>query len=300
MNRKIFASLLILFIAGCSAGLPQPEGNRIDIVSHNAAYCREDFRSCAIDIINNIIENTEKSKLENIPFHEKSKLTQNTSELKIGGGFFKEAVRFNAKRFYIDVQEKEAVLYSLLLTKNNKYVHFTGRFKFIETQPDYYLISELEVISALSSSKESCYSDDEPFKRVDPTIQLNRKELISIVNKYFDGIENTSSEGIPFHENVIRTENCITMSYGRLMQKLQMNTLFASIPRVRERHLIADPEKGVVIGNIVFDHAIGPLELMSTPMSERFQFDGDKIRYIEAVFPTDTYGKPSGWERRCR
>ena len=243
------------------------------------------------------IEQIEHAELYDIPLSKEYRFTQNTQELHLGDGFFRESKKFFYPRYYIDTESKEAALYSLLLLKNNNYVHFTARFKFAELAPRNYSIRELEIISALAHSSKSCYSDLDFLVQKEQNNQLNREQLISLANEYFNGIENTSSGDIPFHPEVTRTENCFTMAYGRYMQQLQMNTLFSTIPVVRERHLIADPEQGVVIGNIIFDHALGPLNIMSTPMWERFQLQEGQIRYIEAVFPTTPYGISSGW---CR
>ena len=82
------------------------------------------------------------------------------------------------------------------------------------------------------------------------------------------------------------------------MQQLQMNTIFGTIKQVRERHVLADNEKGVIIANVIMDHKLGDMEIMSTPIAEFFILDGSKIQTIEAIFSIDTFGASSGWERK--
>lgn len=296
--RKLSYLLLIYLLSGCSSGLTPPNGIGLTLVTKSTFHCQEDYRYCAISTINKLLTQIEKREYTDIPLHKDCKLTQNTKYLNVGDGFFKEAVTFSKKRFYVDTYAKEAMLFSFLKTNNGANVTFTGRFKIIETTPGNYAISELEIISGLSIFKESMYPEEDPFDLLDINQQLSRNKLISLAHQYFDGIEKTSSNGIPFHNDVLRIENGYVFSFGRFMQEFQMNTLFGMITRVRERHIIADREKGVIMANVIMDHEIGDTKILSTPVTEFFKIDETKKLYIEAIFPTDTYGITSGWERK--
>lgn len=285
------------FLIGCSAGLLPPNDQEIPQFTRSDIRCQDEYRHCAIKTINDLLTKIENRQLSNLPVSPNCKLTQNTKSLKVGDGFFRQTAAFKKKRIYVDTTAQEAMLFSLLRAENGSKTNCAVRFKIIESMPENYTINELEIISGVSIIPDSLYPEDDPFALLEQNQTLNREQLISLGHKYFDSIEKNSHKGIPLHSNAMRIENGYVFAYGRFIQAFQMNSLYWLITGVRERHIFADEGKGIILANVIMDHGIGNLKILSTPIAEIITLEGSKIRYIEAIFPTDDFGITSGWNR---
>lgn len=298
MIRLLCYFLLPFLVLGCTSGLTPPDGLVLTHYTRRPYQCQKDYRHCAIETINLFLRKVERRDLRDLPLATNYKFTQNTRSLSVGDGFFKEAVKFAKKRFYVDTFAQEAMLFCFFEADDQTNANFTGRFKVIETAPGMYGINELEILSGFSLLSENSYPGEDPYKLLDISHRLPRHELISLANKYYDGIEGSSSGKVPSHDNVLRSENGLFYSIGRFFKGFQMKTLLPMVIGVRERHIIADQEKGVVMANVVLDFGVGTMRSSAVPIAEIFEIDRDDKRDIESLLPTGTFDTTSGWDRQ--
>jgi hypothetical protein len=149
-----------------------------------------------------------------------------------------------------------------------------------------------------------------------------RAEMVSLVNKYFDGIEQGDGDIVPFAPDCIRIENGIqtcpsssSSRLGALSCRAQLNTkIFTYIRTVSPRRFpIVDSERGLVLAIVRFNHpgnqqtvdvpGRGKMTMgkysewpNSTQIAELFKVQDRKIQEITAVIVTAAYQAPMGWE----
>jgi hypothetical protein len=150
----------------------------------------------------------------------------------------------------------------------------------------------------------------------------SRGEMVSIVNKYFDGIEQGNGDIVPFDKDCVRIENGVQTCPGSASSRLgalscgaQLSTkIFTYIQSVSPREFpIVDRERGLVLARVRFNHP-GSQQMVdvpgrgmmkmgafsewpnSTQIAELFKVQNGKIREITAVIVTGTYKAQTGWE----
>jgi len=147
----------------------------------------------------------------------------------------------------------------------------------------------------------------------------SRAEMVSIVGKYFDGIEQGNGDIVPFDKDCVRIENGIQTCPGSASSPLgalscgaQLSTkIFTYIQSVSPRRFpIVDEERGLVFVSTFFDHdatlrsytlADGRTvqQTRTAPwtweIAELFKIQDGKIMRIEALVNTAPYGMKSGW-----
>jgi len=150
----------------------------------------------------------------------------------------------------------------------------------------------------------------------------SREELVAIVNKYFDGIEQGNGDIVPFDKNCVRIENGVqtcpssaSSRLGALSCGEQLSTkIFTYIQSVSPRQFpLVDRERGLVLARVRFNHpgsqqtvevpgrgmmSMGAFSQWpnSTQIAELFKVQNRKIREVTAVIVTGTYKAPTGWE----
>ena len=153
-----------------------------------------------------------------------------------------------------------------------------------------------------------------------------RAELVRIADSYFEGLAHATETLTPFDPHCQRIENGVITASNPdpkprlLVWKLDCHAQFAThfsqfITNIRERRFpIVDEERGLVYGEVFFDHAgrmktqtladgtISPVPPdMQVPFTfeigELFKISDGKIMRIEAVVIPAPYGMRSGWSR---
>jgi len=152
----------------------------------------------------------------------------------------------------------------------------------------------------------------------------SRKELISIANSYFEGLEKHIGDITPFSPDCTRLENgTITANNPKPTifpfhkqtcgEQFKIPGFSAIITKVRERRFpIVDEERGLAFAIAFFDHAglpevklpDGTIRKIEGPpfnapfcfmIGELFKIKNKKITRIEAIVIEVPYGMPSGW-----
>lgn len=170
------------------------------------------------------------------------------------------------------------------------------------------------------------------LEAIPPAERQPRRAMIVIANSYFNGIEQSSGNIVPFDKDCVRIENGIqttnvtsparaslpgagTFNLLALGCRDQFNTkIFSYIRSVRPRRFpMVDAERGLVLAIVRFNHPgnVQSIEAPghgkvsmgryaqwpnSTQIMELFKVRDRKIREITAAIVTAPYKAPMGWE----
>ncbi len=166
------------------------------------------------------------------------------------------------------------------------------------------------------------------FEEVPEAERESKQDLIAQTDLYFDGIENSNGNIVPFAPDVIRVENgtqtCpssfgAAAKNGPLSCSKQLDThLFEYItPISPRRYTVVDRAHGVVMGIFMFNTP-GTIEYVNVPgvgkvresraalrpfseeVAEIFKIRDGKIQTIIAVMTGLPFGDTSGWSESLR
>jgi hypothetical protein len=191
-------------------------------------------------------------------------------------------------------------------------------------------ISEIEALVLRGGSFNNPDGlEDHPIflEPLPPGDRPSRKELISIADSYFEGLEKKTGDITPFDPGCTRLENgTITANNPKPTifpfhkqtcgEQFKIPGFSAIITKVRERRFpIVDEERGLVLAIAFFDHAGLPevklpdgtiRKIVDPPFNapycfmigELFKIKNKQITRIDAIVIEVPYGMPSGWSKR--
>ena len=173
------------------------------------------------------------------------------------------------------------------------------------------------------------------FRETPRADRASRSELVRVANMYFSGMQLNDGKGeYPFADDCHRIENGndSTNSAGRGGQprpdpktataysgmwtcREQFESgLLHFVSRIRDRrYVVVDEERGLVVGNVFFDHEAsqasrnyrtpdgrpitnsGPARTWTWMISELFKVEDGLLHEIEAILVEVPYGMNSGW-----
>jgi hypothetical protein len=204
----------------------------------------------------------------------------------------------------------------------------SGTLMALRLKVEKHKITEIETLVARKPTTSILNTDNlkEPRPIFLETVPLgdqpSRAEMLSIVNKYFDGIEQGNGDIVPFDPDCVRIENGIQTCPGSASSPLgalscgaQLSTkIFSYIQSVSPRRFpIVDRERGLVMAIVRFNHPAtqqtvevpgrGKMTMgrystwpNSTQIAELFKIKDRRIKEITAVIVTAAYKAPMGWE----
>jgi hypothetical protein len=251
------------------------------------------------------------------------KFTEGGVALKLGDGLWATATGLGSYRLDFAEPDAGAVGAFAVVQENGTPAILALRLKVVKRQ-----ITEIETLVARKQTTSFLNTDHltEPpaifLQAVPASDRPSREEMVSIVNKYFDGIEQGNGDIVPFDKDCVRIENGIqtcpssaSSPLGALSCGAQLSTkIFTYIQSVSPRRFpIVDSERGLVLAIVRFNHpgsqqtvevpGHGKMTMgrysqwpNSTDIAELFKVQDRKIREITAVIVTATYKAPSGWE----
>jgi hypothetical protein len=258
-----------------------------------------------------------------LPSAKNLKFTEDGVRLELGDGLWATASSIGNYKLYFDEPEAgEAGVYTVV-QENGAGVFLYVRLKVVDRK-----ITEIESLVARKQTTSILNTDNLTQVRpifletIPATDQPSRAEMVSIVGKYFDGIEQGNGDIVPFDKDCVRIENGIqtcpgspTSPLGALSCGAQLSTkIFTYIQSVSPRRFpIVDRERGLVLAAVRFNHPAtqetvdvpgrGKMTMgkysqwpNSTQIAELFKIEDHKIKEITAVIVAQPYKMPTGWE----
>lgn len=288
--------------------------NASDIKSYNN-------REKMIEIMELYLAKLVKNEPKGLPISKTVKITENGYPIHLGEGLFQTAKKILFTQYMVDPSTGQVAVFSVV----QEDVMPTNTM--IRLKLKWGKIIEIETIIARDGEASIAAPNDlmTPKPIYDELLseanRLSRDEMIAVADSYFDGIEQNTSEIVPFHPDCNRTENGArtTNVPPRFTMgcKEQFDAkVFTYITHVRNRRfLIVDEERGLVWGIFVFDipgkrehfeHFPIPFEELpksvykprSIFVSELFKIVNGQIIEIEAVMVNTPFGATSGWRER--
>jgi hypothetical protein len=258
-----------------------------------------------------------------LPVAKTVKFTEDGVPLELGDGLWATAGAVRTYKLYFAEPEAGAVGAYTVVEENGTPAILALRLKVVNRQ-----IAEIETLVARKPTTSFLNTDNliEPrpafLETIPATERPSRNEMISMVGKYFDGIEQGRGDIVPFDPDCIRIENGIqtcpssaSSPLGALSCAAQLSTkIFTYIQSVRPRRFpVVDTERGLVLAIVRFNHPAtqqtvdvpghGPMRMgrysewpNSTAIAELFKIKNRRIQEITAVIVTETYKASTGWE----
>jgi hypothetical protein len=271
-----------------------------------------------IAVMDRYLDLLEKNDPAGLPVADNIKITENGYAIPLGNGLFQTAEEITYKQYMADPSTGQVMVFGVV-KESVLLANFMVRLKIVKDK-----IAEIETIVARKD--EASFASPEDMKEPRPVYagvlseseRSPRDVLIKIANSYFDGIEKNTGEIVPFHKDCNRfengtqtTNNPSTIATG--CKEQFDNKVYSYITAVRDRRfLMADEEKGLVFGIVVFDmpgkrenfeYFPTPFDELPTRfykprsllLAEMFKVIDGQILSIEAVMVNAPFGATSGW-----
>jgi len=311
-NRWVLLGLVALFAMGCLATVP--------LARSAEGGCD---RTCLDRFVDAYLAAMVAHDPSRLPVASEVKFTEDGVRLELGDGLWATAEGIGTYKLHFAEPETGAVGAYTVVQENGtpailalRLLVANGRITEIET-----LVARKQTTALLNT--DSLTEPRPVFLETVPAAERSsREEMVSIVGKYFDGIEQGRGDIVPFDPDCVRIENGIqtcpssaSSPLGALSCSEQLSTkIFTYIQSVRPRRFpIVDVERGLVLALVRFNHPAtqqtvdvaghGKMTMgrysqwpNSTGIAELFKIKNRKIKEITAVIVTQTYKAPTGWE----
>ena len=258
-----------------------------------------------------------------LPLAKKFKFTEDGVQLKLDDALWATATGLGSYKLSFAEPAAGAIGVFALVKENGTPAILMVRLKVANRQ-----ITEIETLVARKETTAFLNTDNltEPrpifLETVPAAGRPSRPEMVSMVGKYFDGIEQGNGDIVPFDKDCIRIENGIQTCPGSASSPLgavscgaQLSTkIFTYIQTVSPRRFpIVDDERGLVLAIVRFNNpgtqqtvdvrGHGKMTMgrysqwpNSTEIAELFKIKDRKIKEISAIIVTQPYKAPTGWE----
>jgi hypothetical protein len=258
-----------------------------------------------------------------LPLAKNLKFTEDGVRLQLGDGLWATASSIGNYKLYFDEPEAEEAGVYTVVQENGAGVFLYVRLKVIDRK-----IAEIETLVARKQTTSILNTDNLTEVRpifletIPAADRPSRAEMVAMVGKYFDGIEQGNGDIVPFDKDCVRIENGIqtcpgspTSPLGALSCGAQLSTkIFTYIQSVDPRRFpIVDRERGLVLAAVRFNHPAtqqtvdvpgrGKMTMgkysqwpNSTQIAELFKIKDRKIKEITAVIVAQPYKMSTGWE----
>ena len=319
--KTVFRAMVMLFL-GSTLIHAAPNAKKLP------AHCD---RSCLIDTMNTYLAALVAHDPSHLPLGREARYTENGQDLKFGEGLWGTLTGWGSYKLYIDEPERGQVGFLGVTDEAGMPGLFCVRLRVVDRK-----VSEVE---ALITRKETAVGFTRPDGLEDPKVapkiatflydvpqpeRESRDDLIAQTNLYFDGIEKSSGDIVPFADDVIRVENgtqTCPSSFGPLSKNGPMGCaqglsshLFTYIfPISPRRYTVVDRQRGIVYGVFMFntpgtvktvdvpgvgkvDETPAALRPFSEEVVEIFKIENGKITSILAVMTGLPFGDDSGWD----
>lgn len=307
MKRAMLAMALGAVTATASAQ-PRPGAEVLPRLTA-AAQCE---RACLEALMNRYLAALKQRDHRALPFAPEVKFTENTNEMELGDGLWQTIDELLPSKLYIADPEGATVVFYGGVRENGEIAMLNVRLKHRAG-----LITEVEhgVIRKATGIFGDWEKVPEPLpawkETLKPAERRSRQQLIALTNQYFEGIEQSNGDIVPFENGVcIRWENgrqtapstgaasnatpaasapgaapapvtnSSQLNMGPLSCGQQFDTrIFTYIPHITQRRYLAvDEERGIVFASVMFQHP-GNVLFADVPGRGRIEMRGSLARY---------------------
>jgi hypothetical protein len=314
MWRTFWAkSILAVFAVICAAAAPR------------ATFAAGE--SCDRDCLSGFVDQYLKALVahdpSSLPVAKSVKFTEDGARLKLGDALWATITGLGGYKLEFAEPETGGVGAYALIEENGTPAILLMRLKVVRRE-----ITEVETLIARKQTTSLLNTNNLTtpppifLETVPAADRPSRAEMVSIANKYFDGIEQGNGDIVPFDKDCVRIENGVQTCPSTASSRLgamscgeQLSTkIFTYIQSVSPRRFpIVDRERGLVLALVQFNHP-GSQQMVNVPgrgmmkmgafsewpnstkIAELFKVQDRKIREITAVIVTGTYEAPTGWE----
>jgi hypothetical protein len=322
MRKKTWIAAAI-FLLLCALAISKPNRVRASASEPRPAASNNCDRTCLSGFVDQYLKALVAHDPSKLPLAKNAKFTEDGVELKPGDGLWATATGLGSYRLDFAEPEAGGVGTLALIQENGTPAILWLRLKVAKRE-----ITEIETLVARKQTTSLLNTNNLTtpppiFLETAPAADRpSREEMVSIVNKYFDGIEQGNGDIVPFDKDCVRIENGVQTCPGSASSRLgalscgeQLSTkIFTYIQSVSPRRFpIVDRERGLVLARVRFNHpgsqqtvdvpghgmmSMGAFSQWpnSTQIAELFKVENGKIREITAVIVTGTYKAPTGWE----
>ncbi len=270
-----------------------------------------------------------------LPTTKDVRFTENTIPLPLGQGLWTTVSGLKAYKHVIPDPDSGQVGLYATITENGVGALLAARLKLRGDR-----VSELETIVVRQGDMGAFLNTDATSVRPDflevvpPAQRESRQDLVTAANLYFEGLEQSTGEIVPFSKQCRRFENGIqtagTASSGMRPRPVKLSDgktwlmpteckasfdtrMFSYISRIDHRRFeVVDRSRGVVMSFVMFQHegnvkfadvpgagkapmSAAALRPFSVVIAETFEIKRGQIREIEAVMTKLPYGAGTGW-----
>jgi hypothetical protein len=316
LRKGFFAAALALSACVMLGAAPHSGGSA-------AAAATGCDRACLNAMIDQYLAAMVAHDPSKLPLAKAVKFTEDGVRLELGDGLWATASGVGNYKLYFDEPAAGEAGVFALVQENSTPAILHVRLKIADRK-----ITEIETLVARKETTNFLNADN--LTDVRPAFletipagdRPSRAEMVSMVGKYFDGIEQGNGDIVPFDKDCIRIENGIqtcpgspTSPLGALSCGAQLSTkIFTYIHNISPRRFpIVDDERGLVLAVVRFNHpatqqtvevpgrgrmTMGKYSTWpnSTEIAELFKIKDRKIKEISAVIVTQPYKAPTGWE----
>lgn len=319
-NASITGVMLAILLCGSPAVTPA----NLDGATRPAAVAGNNCdRGCLDGLVDQYLNALVAHDPSKLPLAKNVKFTEDGVQLKPGDGLWATATGLGSYRLDFAEPEAGGVGAFALIQENGTPAILWLRLKVVKGQ-----ITEAETLVARKQTTSLLNTDNLTtpppifLETVPAADRPSREEMVAIVNKYFDGIEQGNGDIVPFDKDCVRIENGVqtcpssaSSRLGALSCGAQLSTkIFTYIQSVSPRRFpIVDTDRGLVLARVRFNHpgsqqtvdvpgrgmmTMGAFSQWpnSTQIAELFKVQDRKIREITAVIVTGAYKAPTGWE----
>lgn len=281
-------------------------------------------RDCVVAKVHAYVSALVAHRPDQIELAETVRCTENGTEIEPGEGLWQTITAQGGYQQVIVDSGLESAVFFGAFEEGESRLLLAIRFRFRNDE-----LVEVEHLSSRPDARNRLilrHRLTEPnavFEKVlSPSQRSTREQLIAAANAYFDGIANSTDEGVPMHRECQRRENGVL-----LLRNPRPETepcpigfhRFNYITAVRDRRVAAvDEERGLVLVWAFFDvpgnielapGRLGPSDVgadgeprldsrripRSLYIAELFRVVGGKIRDIEAIMFNLDLDATSGW-----
>lgn len=228
-----------------------------------------------------------------------AKVTENGVPINLGDGLFRSATDLRFRQYFVDPQQGEAGFFGILQDERGP----TLLALRLKIRHQFILESESLITHqgdhALFAPDRLPAPDPIYDEVLAPSQRVSRAELTAAANAYFEGIEDSSAEAVPFADDCTRRENGVVTAGGTARFTCPVGLpRFTYIETIRDRRYpVIDEERGLVLAVVMFDM---PTQNRSLRLAELFKVVDGKITRIEAFLLNAPLGAETGWPASMR